>query len=45
MSENDDDPLEGAAAPNCPTDLEPMQLAGTAERPFWRCASCGLVRV
>jgi tRNA(Ile2) C34 agmatinyltransferase TiaS len=38
-----EDDLEGLTEPNCERCLTRMQLAGTDERPFWRCPSCGLV--
>jgi hypothetical protein len=40
----DDDPLDKAAAPNCPRDLVPLILVDS-QRPHWRCTECGLVKL
>jgi len=37
-----DDDLEGLGDPSCARCLTRLEIAGTDERPFWRCPSCGL---
>jgi len=37
------DDLEGLGDPACARCLLPLQLAGTDDRPFWRCPDCGYV--
>ena len=32
---------DGLDTPNCPNCLTRMEIAGTEEAPFWRCADCG----
>ena len=38
-----DDDLEELGDPRCARCLVTLEVAGTVERPFWRCPSCGLL--
>lgn len=37
------DDLEGLGDPTCARCLVRLEIAGSPERPFWRCPVCGLV--
>lgn len=43
----DPEALDHLGAPLCEAcgSLEPMQPAGTAQRPYWTCSACGAVRL
>ncbi|MCW3041512.1 MAG: hypothetical protein JWM31_3417 [Solirubrobacterales bacterium] len=39
------DDLEALSDPSCDRCLVRLQIAGSAERPFWLCPDCGLVKL
>jgi len=37
--------IDDLGAPNCPTDLVPMELEGDSLAVRWWCPECGLIRL
>ena len=37
--------VENLGVPNCDVCLEPLELSGTTESPYWYCTSCKVARL